>query len=64
MLALTGCGGRSARRDAGHTFCQRLQKAGALLEPMSQCLREYEQATREPTITTEQRPSHFFDNQP
>lgn len=50
-ITIAGCGGNdeeSARKDAGKTYCQELQKAGGLLEPMSQCLKEYEEATREP----------------
>lgn len=53
-LALASCGGDSksdtedARKDAGKTYCEKLQKEGALLEPMSQCLKEYDDATKEP----------------
>ncbi len=48
-LVLAGCGGDDdARSDAGKTYCETLQDQGALLEPMSQCLAEYEDATREP----------------
>lgn len=50
-LALTACGGddsEAKREEAGRTYCEALQKAGSLLEPMSQCLKEYEEATREP----------------
>ncbi len=50
-LVLAGCGGDSAedkRSDAGKVYCETLQKNGILLEPMSQCLAEYDDATREP----------------
>lgn len=50
-LALPACGGDDSegnREQAGKTYCENLQKAGALLEPMSQCLKEYDEATREP----------------
>lgn len=50
-LALAACGGddsESKRTEAGRTYCESLQKAGSLLEPMRQCLKEYETATREP----------------
>jgi hypothetical protein len=63
-LALAGCGTNSSeqeRRDAGVAYCQRLQREGLLLEPMSRCLREYEAITREPT-PVKPRPSHFFDS--
>jgi ABC-type glycerol-3-phosphate transport system substrate-binding protein len=51
-LLLAGCGGSSNSNSdadvAGKTYCKALQRNGALLEPMSQCLREYAAATREP----------------
>jgi hypothetical protein len=53
-VLIAGCGGgdksdaENKRDAAGKTYCEALQKAGGLLEPMSQCLKEYEQATREP----------------
>lgn len=34
------------RADAGRTYCTALQEKGLLLEPMSQCLAEYENATQ------------------
>ncbi len=49
-IGLAGCG-KSAddkRTDAGHTYCDRLQAKGLLLEPMSACLKEYADATKEP----------------
>lgn len=48
--ALTGCGesAEDKRDRAGREWCQSLQDRGLLFEPMSQCLDEYDRATREP----------------
>lgn len=49
VIALAGCGKAAEPEPASgaREWCESLQERGLLLEPMSRCLAEYEDATRE-----------------
>lgn len=50
-IALAGCGSKdkpSAQESAGRTYCKALQDQGMLRAPISQCIREFAAAAKQP----------------